>query len=322
MISPGKRVAFGVLMAILVVALAAPWLSLRDPTAQPDGTVLRELPPGSRVHAVALADGGLRYADEVRQGENGAVTLRRGERRETIPAVELAGAAEREWHRRPLFLLGTDAFGRDLLSRLIHGARVSLWVGLLAALMSIGIGTGVGLLAGFSGGIVDGLLMRMADVALAVPRLFLALLLVSLYGRSLTTTIVVLGATTWMAAARIVRGQVLTLEQQDFVQAARAAGAPPWRTMLAHLLPATLGAVRVEGTLRVADAILLEAALSFMQVGVQPPRPSWGNLILDGKRLLPDAWWISALPGAALIVTVIALQRLGEADDAPIPGRR
>jgi peptide/nickel transport system permease protein len=308
------------LLTIGVVAVAAPWLGLRDPAAQPGGSVLQELPPASRADAIRLADGSVQYADEVQQRSDGSVSYRKGDRWESLPVERLAGADEASWRRRPFFLLGTDEFGRDVLSRLVHGARVSLWVGLLAAAMAIGIGAGVGLLAGFAGGVVDSALMRLTDVALALPRLFFAVLLVSLYGRSLGVTIVVLGVTTWMAAARIVRGQILSLKQRDFIHAARAAGASPWRTMLAHLLPGTLGAIRVEGTLRVADAILLEAALSFMQLGVQPPRPSWGNLIYDGRHLLLDAWWISLFPGVAVAATVVALQRLGDTEVGPATG--
>jgi peptide/nickel transport system permease protein len=179
--------------------------------------------------------------------------------------------------------------------------------------MALVFGTLVGLTAGLAGGWVDGLLMRFTDLVLAVPRLFLALLLVALYRPSLATTIAVLGVTTWMAAARVVRGEVLAMRDREFVQAARAAGVPPLRIALRHLLPAVVSPVIVEGTLRVADTILLESALSYLELGVRPPTPSWGNLIADGRHSLFDAWWIATLPGIAIAATVVAIYGLGEA---------
>jgi len=305
----GATPAAGFLLLVGLTAIVAPWLGLRDPAAQPDGRVLRNLPPLSRVRVVHLADGDLRYAEQVRTLPDGAIEYRRGERWPRVEADRLAAG----WDGRALFLLGTDAFGRDLLSRLVHGARVSLGVGALAALIALLLGTAVGLAAGLAGGWVDALLMRATDVVLAVPRLFLALMLVTLYRASLATTVLVLGTTTWMAAARLVRGQVLSLRERDFVQAARAAGAGPRRLGLLHLLPAALAPLLVEASLRVGDTILLEASLSFLGLGVQPPAASWGSLIADGRGNLLDAWWIATLPGLAIALTVIALNLLGEA---------
>ncbi len=312
----------GFLGLLVAVATAAPWLGLRDPAAQPDGLVLRDLPPLARVDAVALADGSLRYAHELRPLPDGSIEYRRGESWSTLEPRQLAGPERERWHRRPLFVLGTDGFGRDLLSRLVHGARASIAVGLLGALLAIGIGGTVGLTAGLAGGWVDSLLMRLTDLALSVPRLFLLLFLVSLFGPSFTMTVLVLGSTTWMAAARIARGEVLSLRERDWVQAARAAGAAPLRLGLRHLLPGAAVPLIVEGTLRVGDTILLEAALSFLGLGVQPPVASWGNLVADGRHSLGHAWWIATFPGLAVALTVIMLNLVGDAARDRLDRRR
>ena len=301
-----RRVGAAVLGAWAALALLAPLLPLRDPGAQPDGLVLRSLPPMSRVFGVRTRDGALRYASEVRDAPGGGIELRRGAEWTAVPREEVAAIT------RPRFVLGTDALGRDLLSRLIWGARVSLLAGALAALVAIAVGGTVGIVAGLSGGRVDALLMRATDAALAVPRLFLLLLLAALFRPSLPTTILLVGGTTWMVAARLVRAETLSLRARDHVAAARSAGATPLRIAIRHLLPQLAVVLSIEASLRLGQAILLEASLSFLGLGVPPPAASWGGLIADGRDRLLDAWWIATWPGLALAMVVVAAGLVAE----------
>jgi len=293
------RTGVAILGAWMLVAALAPVLPLRDPNAQPDGLVLRNLAPMTVIDTVSGADGTTRYAHEIRREAGGGISLRRGDTWTLI-------AGEGTIVGRARFVLGTDSLGRDLLSRLVWGARVSLVAGLLAALVAISIGGGVGLTAGLVGGRVDALLMRATDGALAIPRLFLLLLLAALFRPTLVTTILLVGSTTWMAAARLVRGETLSIREREFVEAARAAGASPVRVALHHVLPHAGLVLGVEAALRLGQAVLLEASLSFLGLGVPPPVSSWGGLIADGRDRLLDAWWIATWPGLALAGVVIA----------------
>lgn len=209
---------------------------------------------------------------------------------------------------------GTDQLNRDILARVVSGGRISLTVSALAVALAILLGALVGGVAGFHGGWIDGVLMRIVDGALAVPRLFLLLLLVAVWEQMpLGALILVLGATGWFATSRIVRGEVLKLREAEFVMAARALGAGSGRIILRHLLPNVAGPLLVAATLGVGDVILLEAGLSFLGVGVRPPTPSWGGMILDGRALLTTAPWASIFPGLAIVTTVLAVNLIGDA---------
>jgi len=211
-------------------------------------------------------------------------------------------------------LFGTDPLSRDVLSRVVGGARVSLAVAGLAVLVSVTIGAGAGLVAGYLAGAVDAVLMRLVDAALAIPRLFILLLLLAVWDHiPLGALILVLGTTGWFGTSRLVRGEVLRLKQEAFVTGAEALGAGRARVMFRHLFPNTVGPLLVAATLGVGDVILLEAGLSFLGLGIQPPRPSWGGMIFDAKAELLTAPWTSIFPGLAIAATVLAVNLLGDA---------
>ncbi|MGH7631182.1 MAG: ABC transporter permease [Gemmatimonadales bacterium] len=210
--------------------------------------------------------------------------------------------------------LGTDQLSRDVLARVVSGARISLAVAALSVLVSMTIGAVVGLMAGYFGGGVDALLMRIVDAGLAIPRLFILLLLLAVWERiPLPALVLILGTTGWFGASRLVRGEVLRLRHEPFVSGAEALGAGRGRVMFRHLLPNTAGPLLVAATLGVGDVILLEAGLSFLGLGIQPPTPSWGAMILDAKPVLVSAPWTSLFPGLAIVITVLAVNLLGDA---------
>lgn len=210
------------------------------------------------------------------------------------------------------FPLGTDALGRDVLSRLLFGARVSLWVGFVSVSIAVTIGLALGLAAGYFGGWTDELVMRGVDVMLCFPSFFLILAVIVFLEPSLANIMVVIGLTSWMGVARLVRAETLSLRQRDFVAAARLAGTGSAKIMLMHILPNALAPVLVSATLGVAGAILVESSLSFLGLGVQPPDPSWGNMLLEGKDVLEIAPWMSVGPGLAILITVLGYNLLGE----------
>jgi peptide/nickel transport system permease protein len=211
-----------------------------------------------------------------------------------------------------LHVLGTDHLGRDLMARVIYGARPALLVGFAAVAISGLIGMAAGLVAGYFGGRLDDLLMRLADVQLAFPFILLAIAVIGVLGPSLTTIIVVIGVSSWVVYARIVRSAVLTLREREFVQAALALGVSDARVVVRHILPNALAPWLVVATLDMARVIVIESALSFLGLGVQPPTPTWGGMLADGRVYISTAWWLATFPGLAILVTVLGINLFGD----------
>jgi len=209
-------------------------------------------------------------------------------------------------------LLGTDELGRDVLSRMIWGSRVSLKVGFVAVGIAISIGIMIGALSGFYGGKLDAVLMRFVDIMLAFPTFFLILAVIAIVEPSISTIMIVIGFTSWMDVSRLVRAEILGLKERDFVLAAKAIGASDLRVIFRHILPNALSPVFVSATFGVAGAILVESGLSFLGLGVQPPDPSWGNILTSGKNYITVAWWLSLYPGFAILITVLSYNLVGE----------
>jgi peptide/nickel transport system permease protein len=213
---------------------------------------------------------------------------------------------------RQRHLLGTDQLGRDILSRIIYGSRISLIVGFAAVLIGGVIGGSLGLLSGYAGGIVDEIVMLLVDAQLAFPFILLAIGIIAVLGPSFGNLIIIVGLSGWVTYARLVRAQVLTIKEREYVLAIRGLGGSTWRIMASHIVPNTLAPFLVVTTLELARTILLESTLSFLGLGIQPPTPSWGGMLNEGRSYLDSAWWISALPGLVLMLTALVVSRVGD----------
>ncbi len=315
--SERPALVIGALLAGLLAALAllAPWIAPHSPDRVWDAAAGRLLPPGSARLAITFTDGRTLLAEVLRPAGPGKLAWHRLDRWSVAAASAVRAVS------RVSFPLGTDRYGRDLASRLLAGARVSLRVGALAVLLALLVGIAVGAAAGLGPGWLDALLSRGVDALLAFPRLFLILALAALAGAGETLVVVALAATGWMEVARLVRAELQRLRGEDFVLAARAVGVPPMRLLLRHLLPLALAPVLVTAALRLGDALLAEAALSWLGFGVQPPQASWGSLLAEAQASLPGAWWVAAFPGIAIALAVLASALLAEGLQAELEPR-
>ena len=300
-----------ILGGVVVVGVLANLIAPHDPT---DGNLReRNLPPfwGSPRTAVKLVvevpqSGQRLYQVSLEDARAQDPGINLGDTLEMVsgPGTRAGGSSK--------FLLGTDELGRDILSRIVFGARISLIVSAVTLVIGGGLGVSLGLLSGWYGGWIDEVIMRLVDIILSLPLILVALVMVSAFGQSLELIIGILAIWIWPRFARQVRGEVLQLKTMDYVSAARIAGASIPRILFIHLLPGTMNTVIVISTLQVGIVILLEATLSFMGAGVPPPEPAWGSMVADGRDHLVDAWWVATMPGFAILFTVMSLNLFGD----------
>lgn len=285
--------------ACIVLAALLPDLPDSDPVR---GSLL---PPGTGVTSIELSNGSVLTSPDTRWTDSGVI-IGTGRTARSVPLDRIA--ATRDF----TFWLGSDRFGRDVLRLTLRGGRMSLWIASLSLLLSLVIGVSVGLAAASSGGLVDGVLMRLVDALLAFPVLFLMILAATLMRPSPMLLVLLLGLTSWMGIARLVRGQVLSLRTRPFVLAARTSGSRWTRIVGIHYLPNITGPLAPDIALRMGDLVIAEATLSFLGLGVPPSVPTWGAMVAEGQRVMLDGWWLSVVPGVAIAWLVISLALIGD----------
>ncbi len=306
------KVAGALLIVITVLGLSAPWVAPYDPDEQADPAAGRLRPPLTGMWALRLDHGRWMLADRVeRQGDQ--LILLTADSRRTVRADEVLNLnSEGRVTDRRCFLLGSDELGRDILSRWLFGARISLLIALFSAALAAGLGIAVGALAALGGRWLDMVLMRVVDGLLAFPWIFLLIALTAFIPSGITPLILILGCTGWMSISRLARGEIRALRHREFVLAARGLGMTEPAIFIRHVLPNIWTPLAIATTLRVGYLILVEASLSFLGLGVQPPQASWGNMIAAGRSFMATAWWILTFPALGLVITVVALHWVGD----------
>ncbi len=299
------RLTVGAAVVVLLALSCAAGPLLVPPLAGVDPTHAALLPPGTRVTQLVLDDGSVVVAPKVRWTTD-SVKLGAPPREETIPLTRVRTMMSRRlW-------LGSDRFGRDVLHDLLVGGRISLLIASFSLAVALLLGFAVGLAAATTGGALDALLMRFVDALLAFPVLFLLILAVALFRPGPHLLVLVLGLTSWMGLARLVRGQVLSLRTRPFIAAAEVAGSRWHRTWYLHYVPNLVGPVSQDAALRLGDLVLAEATLSYLGLGVPPTTPTWGGMVAEGHKVLLEGWWLSTFPGLAIAALVIALALVGD----------
>jgi peptide/nickel transport system permease protein len=300
----GRLKVAGIAVAALVAGCVLGPLVVHPPPSDPVVGALQ--PPLATVTALELDDGTTVVARRVEETPEGLIATGAGRRRVVDPARVTATTRHRLW-------LGSDRFGRDVLHQLLVGGRISLAIAALSLVLAVAIGGTVGVAAATGGHIVDAVLMRCVDAFLAFPVLFLMILAAAVLRPDPLLLVLLLGGTSWMGVARLVRGQVLSLRARPFIAAARVSGSPWHRIALWHYAPNLVGPVSQDTALRMGDLVLAEATLSYLGLGVPPSVPTWGSMVAQGHRALPEGWWLAVFPGLAIALLVIGLALLGDA---------
>ncbi|HBL28732.1 MAG TPA: hypothetical protein DD490_18000 [Acidobacteria bacterium] len=294
-----------------LTVIAAPRLAPYDPDEQLDPAAASYRPPGTELAAIHLTTGTWRLADRVERTPGGLRIERLG-RTEELAADQVLNLTADGVADRRFYLVGSDKFGRDLWSRMLRGGQISLTIGLLAALVALVAGIAVGAAAALGGPWVDGFLMRSVDALLAIPSMLLFIAIAALFRPGTAGLVLLLAGGAWMTISRLLRAEILSLKERDFILAARALGLHPFTIFRRHLLPNALTPVLTQTMLLIGQIILVESSLSFLGMGVQPPTATWGNLVADGRESISYAWWIATFPGAAISLAVIAFNLLGD----------